>query len=689
MLDSSVFNTENTYDIGNGSLFLQQERGLSDTINRPYPELNRLYKLMRNNNWDENEWPFDSCIQEFESAPKVEYEMMIETLAWQWEADSTAVNNIAPVVAPFVSNSDLWDLWLEISRNECITGDHEVLTPKGWKPIDQVSTQDLVAQWNYETLEVDFVKPERVIIEHHEGKLYLFEDQKSSISQITTPKHRMPVYYPHESNIEKPQFTLAQDVIYHTDNALPTAGYLKKTDRHLSTKEKLFIAVQAEGSINPDPYSESQDGFNTYSYRFDLEDDRKIERLHELCEELNWQIIEDTADSSLERGFVISVPLDQYRDDVQTFDWFDLDEIGSQWAMDFLKEIKNWGDTSVYDHNKIYATTNSACADKVNTIAHLCGYSGMITVEVDEETGGAIYQVSVCERVYARGDTISKTEIENDCLVYCLVVPTSYFLVRHQGCISVTGNCVHSRTYSEIVKGSFVDPKTVMNEILKVKEAHSRMEPIVRVMTQTKKVGAMLTLKQMQRNDPLARDTIMLFTVAMLALERIQFMSSFPVTFAFAEADRYMNVALAVQKIANDELNVHAVADKEILRIELGTAIGRESWSRIKSTAQELVDSVVKAELSWAGHLFRDGRQLPGCTYRTVSDGIHYAATDVYDFLGLDNPGKVIRKQPIEYMDDWTNLNKSQGSPQEHKTGNYLIGGVKNSLGGKVLSEDI
>jgi ribonucleoside-diphosphate reductase beta chain len=247
---------------------------------------------------------------------------------------------------------------------------------------------------------------------------------------------------------------------------------------------------------------------------------------------------------------------------------------------------------------------------------------------------------------------------------------------------------IHARTYSEIVKGSFIDPKTVMDEVLKVKQAHSRMEPVGRIMSEVKKTGAKLTLRQMDRSDPHARDVIMLFTTAMLGLERIQFMSSFPVTFAFAEADRFMNIGLAVQKIANDELNIHAVSDKEILRTELATAVGRESWSRVKSHAQELIDSIVKAELSWTKHLFRDGRQLPGCTEQTVTDGIHYAATDVYEFLGLDNHGKVIKKQPIEYMDDWTNLNKSQGSPQEHKTGNYLIGGVKSNLGSKVLVED-
>jgi ribonucleoside-diphosphate reductase beta chain len=247
---------------------------------------------------------------------------------------------------------------------------------------------------------------------------------------------------------------------------------------------------------------------------------------------------------------------------------------------------------------------------------------------------------------------------------------------------------VHGRTYSEIVKGSFKDPTSVMGEILKVKEAFSRMEPVTQAMARVKRIGAQLTQGQIDRNDPIARDSIMLFTTAMLGLERIQFMSSFPVTFAFAEAQRFMNIGLAVQKIANDEFNVHVPSDKEILRIELNTKIGRESWNRVKPEAQRLIDSITTSELKWAEHLFRDGRQLPGCTLNTVTDGIYYAHTDVCDFLDLQNHGKVIRKQPIDYMDDWTNLNKSQGSPQEHKTGNYLFGGIVDNLSGKVIDED-
>src|SRR5690625_4478005 len=70
--------------------------------------------------WDENEFDYSSCNADFKKANRSTYDMMIKTLAWQWEADSVASRAIAPVLAPFITSSELWAAWQRISDNEVI-----------------------------------------------------------------------------------------------------------------------------------------------------------------------------------------------------------------------------------------------------------------------------------------------------------------------------------------------------------------------------------------------------------------------------------------------------------------------------------------------------------------------------------------------------------------------------------------
>lgn len=118
MIDTSIFNPSKNYESTNKTLFLNGEHGLLDSIHRPHPELFRLYKLLKSLDWDELEFPLESCQAEFMRRPKSLCNKMIQTLSYQWEADSVAAHSIAPVIAPFVSDTDLWLAYSKISENE-------------------------------------------------------------------------------------------------------------------------------------------------------------------------------------------------------------------------------------------------------------------------------------------------------------------------------------------------------------------------------------------------------------------------------------------------------------------------------------------------------------------------------------------------------------------------------------------
>ena len=69
-------------------------------------------------------------------------------------------------------------------------------------------------------------------------------------------------------------------------------------------------------------------------------------------------------------------------------------------------------------------------------------------------------------------------------------------------------------------------------------------------------------------------------------------------------------------------------------------------------------------------------------------DWIHYGLTDVYNTLGFTNPFRTVTKNPLSYMDSWLNINNNQGSPQEKRGGNYLLGGFAKSDEATTFSVD-
>jgi ribonucleoside-diphosphate reductase beta chain len=364
-IDSNIFNINKT-DYKNPSLFLGEKPGLFDSINKKYPEIWKLYKKMKALDWDENEFDFSTCNVEFKSCPKSVYEMMIRTLAWQWEADSMAAKNIAPIVAPFVTSSELWACWQRVSDNEVI----------------------------------------------------------------------------------------------------------------------------------------------------------------------------------------------------------------------------------------------------------------------------------------------------------------------------------HALTYSEIVRNSFDDPDEVLNDILKVSQSLQRMEAISEIFSKAYTTGHKLSLGLVEKNQETYND-IFMFVCAMYVLERIQFMASFAVTFLIVDSGMFQPIGSAVQKICQDELEIHAQLDKAILNYELNTGEGITAFNQCKDRIEKVIDDVIQTEFTWSDYLFSEGRELVAADASLLKQWVLYNAAEVYKFFGIKPKHILPTKNPIVSIDKWININTVQGSPQEARQGAYMVGAVVDTIGDKVIEIDL
>lgn len=118
MIDKKIINLDKDYT-NKPPLLLGEDRGLFDTVNKHYPEIWRLYKAMKSLDWDEQEFDYTSCINDFKTCSPSVYDKMIKTLAFQWEADTVAART-SPISGVFLSNDEAWACDQRISDNEVV-----------------------------------------------------------------------------------------------------------------------------------------------------------------------------------------------------------------------------------------------------------------------------------------------------------------------------------------------------------------------------------------------------------------------------------------------------------------------------------------------------------------------------------------------------------------------------------------
>jgi ribonucleoside-diphosphate reductase beta chain len=235
---------------------------------------------------------------------------------------------------------------------------------------------------------------------------------------------------------------------------------------------------------------------------------------------------------------------------------------------------------------------------------------------------------------------------------------------------------LHAATYSEIVRNSFDDPKEVFREVLKIKESLSRLDSVAEVMSTIHDISHRYALGEVENNQETYNE-IFMFVVAMYCLERIQFMASFCVTFTIASTGYFVPIGKAVQKIAQDELEMHSELDKVILEYELQTERGKIAMIQCKGRIKKLLDDVVNSELNWSEFIFSEGRELPGMNAPRLKLWSLFCAKPVYHTLDIEPEHELPEKNPVKFMENWLNISSTQPSPQEETNGQYKLNVVR------------
>jgi ribonucleoside-diphosphate reductase beta chain len=224
---------------------------------------------------------------------------------------------------------------------------------------------------------------------------------------------------------------------------------------------------------------------------------------------------------------------------------------------------------------------------------------------------------------------------------------------------------IHARTYSHIIKQTFVDPNDALKEGYENFSVIQRSDVLRKVFDD---------LGNLPHDAPkeLRREKLYVALAALYMLEGVNFMSSFAITFGIAELGIFQGISQLVVLIARDEL-LHARGGMHILKIEFEN--NPEAYARIKPKIQEVFDAILEQEREWTNYLFSEGREILRLNKELVFEYVKFRAKPIADTLGLDSTG-FPTKTPLPYMERYLDSSKVQVAAQEMQLSSYLLNSI-------------
>lgn len=299
------------------------------------------------------------------------------------------------------------------------------------------------------------------------------------------------------------------------------------------------------------------------------------------------------------------------------------------------------------------------------------------------------FDYSTCRNEFEKGDVDSGIMIdtiawqwETDTVVARILQKVVASFVTDSDAIlgyaRITDNeNLHGLTYSEIKRTAFTDPNMIMAKVLGNEAAHARLLEPGLIFEEARIAAAKYELGMITREEALP--TALLFFAALPTLERAQFMPSFAITFAYHKVGRFVAIGNGVQKICQDEFEVHIPFNKAYFLRCISTPEGQRAFDMIYPRIIKLLNSINQSEREWVDQLFEGRRFVASVDKESILAFNDYSATDMAQFFGLEDKVSfpIINTNPLPYMDDYVNISKFQKSPQEEDNNQYKLNVVK------------
>ena len=354
---------------------------------------------------------------------------------------------------------------------ECYDESAKLLTKdRGWVSISEITTKDTVLQYNKDGSS----SFEKVLSTSSHIPKEMFNFKGNGYDLKVSGGHRMVYLEKEKKNNHSPEIwnlkeSTARDYYflpktYFRKNILTATNHISDSKKEdLNWMDKFIIALQADGNIARRDYEYPKEDA---TIRFSFSKDRKVSRLKHIAEMAGLDITEisSTVDKryprrKIKRNFLVRLDKNLLKDfsfDKNFHDYFDLSDFNEKVAREFIEELKEWDAyNDVVNDAIVYYTANESNSMFVQAVSTLASYNFRPSLRKDERN--STYKNSHVVRI-SRSETSklstfqggSREVVEQPTRVYGVEVPSSYLVVLTPKGTIISGNCVHSKSYSTI-----------------------------------------------------------------------------------------------------------------------------------------------------------------------------------------------------------------------------------------------
>ncbi len=311
-----------------------------------------------------------------------------------------------------------------ITEGECFTGETQVLTPWGWVRLDQYQGGP-VAQWLDHR--VSFVEPLAIIEKPYQGNLIQYQ-VSNKLSSLTTPQHKMVsidrhgLFYKHT----------AEDGPKSKADKIPCCGVADGVGIPLTDDQIMFCLAVSSGAW----IGELRNHPGSRYVQFHLKQLNRVKRLEDIVSYIGVSVSSNDVSYGC-RSISCLLP-DWVPGRILPWEWVGLATAAQRELI--LRGLIYW--SGYFASNRSSTEYSSKLLDNaiwVQTMAHLSGRCSSITSQ--ENRFGSWFNVSIVDNPGCSWRSVNSSLVDYSGQVYCVQVPSGAIMIRHNGVISVSGNC--------------------------------------------------------------------------------------------------------------------------------------------------------------------------------------------------------------------------------------------------------
>ena len=229
---------------------------------------------------------------------------------------------------------------------------------------------------------------------------------------------------------------------------------------------------------------------------------------------------------------------------------------------------------------------------------------------------------------------------------------------------------LHSYSYTYIIKNVYSNPTEVLNEIASNEAILNRAYGVTKYYDEM--INGLGDSKYEQKK------ALYLTLVSIQILEAVRFYVSFACSYYFAEQGVMQGNSQIIKLINRDE-QLHLGFTKTLINILHKNE--DEGFKQVVEDCKDIVENMWRdaatEEIEWAKYLFKDG-DLIGLNAEILEQYMKYLLNQRMKLCGFE-PVFEKTKNPITWIDKYTNSGSVQNAPQEQENTSYLTNSMNSN----------